>query len=334
MARGAKEANMNLYYLKDGQASQKEKNDDIMKRKKAKEREKRIKQNKQKEEKDEFDLDTETVIQMTNRNKIKKEEQKRKELTKKEQKRRKRNKKIKFVLKVVVLLGIIIGGTVFAMTSPIFNIKDIQVSNNSQVSSDTIISLSELTYDKNIFQFNKFSVIEKIKENAYIEDVKIHRKIPNTIQIEVNERTPKYSVDFMGKYAYISSQGYILEISEDSKAMVVIQGISTPEEEVTPGARLNTEDLGKLEDVIKIMNSAKENNLDTQVTSIDITDKNEYSIYLEEEQKKIHLGDSSNLSNKMLYVVAIMEDEKGVAGDIFVNGDLNNKFQPYFREKV
>ena len=32
--------------------------------------------------------------------------------------------------------------------------------------------------------------------------------------------------------------------------------------------------------------------------------------------------------------MAIIEAEKGKQGDIFVNGDLNNKFQPYFREKV
>ena len=43
---------------------------------------------------------------------------------------------------------------------------------------------------------------------------------------------------------------------------------------------------------------------------------------------------STNLSNKMLYVISIIEAEKGKQGDIFVNGDLNNKFQPYFREKV
>ena len=29
-----------------------------------------------------------------------------------------------------------------------------------------------------------------------------------------------------------------------------------------------------------------------------------------------------------------IEKEKDKEGDIFVNGDLNNKFQPYFREKV
>ena len=78
----------------------------------------------------------------------------------------------------------------------------------------------------------------------------------------------------------------------------------------------------------------KKTDLNGKVTSIDITNKNEYSIYLEQEKKTIHLGDSSNLSNKMLYVVAILEQEKDKEGEIFVNGDLNNKFQPYFREKV
>ena len=93
-------------------------------------------------------------------------------------------------------------------------------------------------------------------------------------------------------------------------------------------------DLSRLEDTIKILNSANENNLEGKVTSIDISDKNEYSIYIESEKKRVHLGDSTNLSNKMLYILAIIEKEKDKEGDIFVNGDLNNKFQPYFREKV
>lgn len=329
----SKETDLNLYYLNSKQNS-KETIDDMMKRKKVKEREKRIKENKQRNKIDDFDVDTEMVIKMTNRNKMQKEQEKRRKLTREEQKRRKRNKKIKGILKFILLLGIVIGGIIFAMTSPIFNIKDIQVINNSQINSETIISVSGLQTGENIFKFNKSNIIKNIKENAYIQDLKIHRKIPNVIQIEVEERIPKYSVDYMGKYAYINSQGYILEISEDSKGLPIIQGITTEENEVVPGNRLNTEDLGKLETVIKIMDVAKENNLDSKVTSIDITNENEYSIYLEEEEKRVYLGDNTNLSNKMLYVLSIMEQEKGKAGDIYVNGDLNNKFRTYFRENI
>lgn len=327
----SKEIDMNLYYMNNGQ--------DIIdtktRKKKEKEREKRIKQNKQKdEEKEQFDLETETVIKMTNKNKIKSEEQKRKKITREEQKKRKRNRKIKNIIKLMLSFGIIIGGIIFAMTSPIFNIKNIEVINNTEVSSETIISLSELNMDYNIFKFKKSDVIKRIKENPYIEDVEIQRKLPNSIQIDVKERIPKYSVDFMGKYVYINTQGYLLEISDNSKGLPIIQGIVTPEEEIVLNSRLCKEDLEKLEDVIKIMDLAKENELDTKITYIDIKDKNQYSIYMEEESKKIHLGDKTNLSNKMIYVVALIEKEKGKAGDIYVNGDLNNKFQPYFREKI
>ena len=314
--------------------------EEMMKRKKQKEREKRIKQRKQeelrKEEKDEkFELDTDSVINMTNKNKIKKDEEQRKKISKQEKKRKKRIKKIKLFLKIFLLIGIIVGSCVFAFTSPIFNIKNINVVNNVTIPSDTIISLSGLKTDENIFKFYKGNVIQKIKENPYVENIEVHRKLPSTIEIDVTERVATYNIDYMGKYAYINTQGYILEISEDSKNMPIIQGATTKEEEIVPGKRLNNDDLKKLEEVIKIMNSTKEAGIDGQVETIDISDEKNYSIYLRDEKKRVYLGDSSNLSNKMLYIIAILEQEKGKEGDIFVNGDLNNnKFRPYFREKV
>ena len=281
-----------------------------------------------------FEEDTETVIQMTNKNKIKKDEKQRRALTKKERKRKKKIKRIKFFLKLILFVGLASGTIIFALTSPIFNIKDIKVINNNQVQADTIISLSELKKEDNIFKFYGKNVVNKIKENAYIENVKIHRKLPNTIEIKVEERTPTFSVDYMGKYAYINTQGYILEISDDSKGLIIIQGITTQEDQVQPGNRLDNDDLLDLENIMKIMNVMKENNLGDKVTSIDISKKNDYSLYMQEEKKRIHLGDTSNLGNKMLYAIAIMEQEKANEGDIYVNGDLNNKFQPFFRQKV
>lgn len=283
---------------------------------------------------DEFDLETEQLIQMTNKNRIKKEERITKQKEIKEKKRQKRNKRVKLFFKLFLFIILIGGAIIFAMTSPIFNIKEIKVTNNTHVPSDTIISLSEIKIDENIFKFYKRDASNNIKGNAYIENVDIERKIPNTVEIKVEERIPKYSVDIMGKFMYINSQGYFLELSEDNKNLTIIHGITTEEEKVIPGYRLNNEDLTRLEEVMKIMSSANENGLEGKVTSVDISNKNDYTIYLEEKKKKIHIGNTANLSNKMLYVLAIMEQEEGKEGDIYVNGDLNNKFQPYFREKV
>lgn len=302
-------------------------------KKKAKEREKRIKRRKN-EQKDQFDFDTETVIGMTNRNNQKIQQRNQSRMTKKQAKIIRKKKRIKKVIKTLLLLAIIIGGICFALISPIFNIEDIKVNGNEQINADTIVSLSQLQVGQNIFKFYKEKVINDIKTNAYVENVKIKRKIPNKIEITIEERKQDYNVEFLNGYAYINNQGYILEISEQKLDLPVIKGISTPQEQIVEGNRLNDVDLEKLETVIQIMNICKSYDLDKKVSSIDITDSNDYIMEMDEEKKIVHLGNNSNLSNKMLYVPAILTENQGKEGTIYLNGDINGDFKPRFREKV
>lgn len=304
-------------------------------KRKTKEREKRIKkQNSQKKVENQFDYDNEMVIKMTNKNNQRQEEKTKQKMSKKQRQILKKKKRIKLMLKFTALLIIIIAGIIFALVSPIFNIKEIDVSNNEQIKTETIVSLSQLNLGQNIFKFNKNKVNKNIKTNAYIESVEIKRKLPNKVQIQIEERKQEYNVEFLNGYAYINNQGYILQISEEKQALPTIQGISTPDEQIVEGNRLNSEDLEKLEVIIQIMNICKNYELDSKITNIDISTKDEYTLYLEEEKKTIYLGDKSNLSNKMLYVQVIIEENRGKEGEIFVNGDLNNNFKPRFKEKV
>jgi len=318
----------NLYNLSNNTAK-KEKEE----KKKAKEREKRIKQRKN-EQKDQFDFDTETVIGMTNKNNQKIRQEKQIKMTKKQAKIMRKKKKIKKIIKMILLLAIIIGGICFALISPIFNVTDIQVTGNNKINSETIVSLSQLQIGQNIFRFNKNKVINEIKTNAYVENANIKRKIPSKIEITIEEREQNYNVEFLNGYAYINNQGYILEISEQKLDLPVIMGINTPQEQIIEGNRLNDEDLEKLETVIQIMNICKSYELDKKVSSIDITNKSDYIMYMEEEKKTIHLGNDSNLSNKMLYVPSILKENQGKEGTIYLNGNINGDFKPRFREKV
>ena len=151
-----------------------------VKRKEKKEREKRIKQ-KNNKKKTQFDFDTETVIGMTNKNNNKIKQEKKNRNLKKQSRLNRKQKRTRKLIKMGILLLIIIGGIVFSLVSPLFNITDIIVNNNIQISTENIISLSQLQKGQNIFKFNKNKVIEDIKTNPYIEDVKIVRKIPNKI---------------------------------------------------------------------------------------------------------------------------------------------------------
>ena len=233
--------------------------------------------------------------------------------------KQKRKRKIKRFLKWTSLICIIAGGTTFALVSPIFNIQEIEVIGNNIVTSETIESISEINKEQNIFKFFNKKVVENVKKNPYIETAKVKRKLPNKVQIQVEERERTFNIEFMNGYAYINNQGYILEISQEKLDLPVIQGAKTPEEKIVPGNRLEKEDLEKLETAITITKIWKNNEIEQKITSIDITDRLEYTMYIEEEKQKIYLGNDTNLNNKILWVQAIMKDNKGIEGEIYVN---------------
>ena len=227
------------------------------------------------------------------------------------------------------------GGIVFAMLSPMFNITSIVVNGNSKISSETIISLSGLEIDQNIFRFNSNNVKNNIKQNAYIDSVEIKREFPDTIEIVVEEREPTFMLTYGNAYVYINNQGYILEITSKKGDFPILTGYETPSEQIIEGNRLNTEDLGKLNDVLKIMEaiSSGGNKVIDLITSIDISNSTNYILTLDKEKKTIYLGDTSNLSTKVLWINRLLEEEKKNEGTMYLNINLNTDL-PYFREKV
>ena len=216
------------------------------------------------------------------------------------------------------------------MNSPLFNVKNIVVEGNATNSSEKIVSLSGLQTYTNIFKFNENDVIEKIKENAYIENVKIEKKLPSTVKIIVEERTPKYMLQFADSYVYINNQGYMLEISNEKLNIPILIGFTTDLSNIKAGNRITIDDLKKMDMVIKIYEAAKSNGLADLVTKIDISNDKNYTIILETEGKKVYLGDCSNLNTRILYLNSILEASKGKSGEIFLNMDLNEQ-NPYFR---
>ena len=82
------------------------------------------------------------------------------------------------------------------MFSPMFNIESIVVNGNSKISSETIVSLSGLSLDQNIFRFSIGNIKEAIKQNAYIDTVEVYRKFPNKIEIDVKERNATYELTY------------------------------------------------------------------------------------------------------------------------------------------
>lgn len=244
-------------------------------------------------------------------------------------KQQKQRKIVKFTALAVLGVATISAG----MLSPTFNIKSIEVQGNSKLTKEEIISLSELKNDENIFRVNRLKAKVKIEENAYIEEVKVSKKLPDTITITVKERVPCYMLEYGNGYVYVNSQGYMIELTSIKKNLPILTGISTSKENYKEGNRLNETDLSKLENVIKIMNSAENTGIKNKISRIDIEDDTNFKLYFDEENKVAYLGDCSNIETRMLYLSGILEKEKGKKGEIFVNMNLNTE-NAFFREDV
>ena len=244
-------------------------------------------------------------------------------------KKKKINKKILGFFSIIILVAIIV---VLALTAPIFNITKIEINGNEKVSKDTIIALSGIKMGENIFRFNN-DMIQNVKQNTYIEKVEIQRKMPGTVVISVKERKIKYQINLINSYVYLDKNGYLLENSAERKNVPVIVGFSIKEDEMLNEKRLKDNDLEKLANAAKIIEAAKAINIDNLITEVNVEDKNNTILYLESKSKKINVGDTTNLTNKMLYVQKILENEEGKSGSVFVNGDISAGFKPYFREE-
>lgn len=242
----------------------------------------------------------------------------------------KKKRNLKFVRWIIVII-LFVATVILFMMSSIFNIKQIVVINNSKITSEEIINLSKLTIGINMFKTTNRSIRSGIKENAYVEDVKIKRNVNGTVTLDIKERKPTYMLKFENTYVYINNQGYMLEISEAPLEVPVIAGFSTSNEEIKVGNRLNIEDLNKLDDVIKIIEASKNSPLANMITEIDITNSFNYKLTIASEGKTIKFGDLSNTNIKLQMAGKVINDEKGKAGEIYFR---ENSKKAVFKEQV
>ena len=242
----------------------------------------------------------------------------------------KKKRKIK-IIKWTSLFILIVTAIILFMMSSVFNIKEIVVENNNKVSSQEIVNLSTLTTGVNMFKITNKTIRDGVKTNTYIEDVSIKRSINGRVTLDINERVATYMLKFANAYVYINNQGYMLEISESPLEVPIITGFSTTNEEIKPGDRLNTEDLQKLDDVIKIIETSKNTPLANIITEIDISDSMNYKLTIASESKTVKMGEMTNINIKLQMAGKVLEAESGKVGEIYFQ---DNGKKAIFKEDV
>ena len=242
--------------------------------------------------------------------------------------------KVPILFKIGATVIIIVIAIFVFLKSPFFNIEEINVKidHNTMLTESEIKELSNIVVGQNMFSINKKKSIENIETNSYVESVKIKRKVPNKLEIEVVERTIAFQFEINGAYAYIDNCGVVIDQKSEKKDCITIAGYKTVD--IITGNKLNDEDIQGLSDVMIIIQEAKNNDIIDDITKIDISNHDDYLVYFENSGKFAHIGDITSINDKMTRVAKILKVEENVEGEIFVNVDFNGGKYPYFREKV
>lgn len=239
--------------------------------------------------------------------------------------RKRKNRKILLIILLVIVISICLGA--YLLTSPTFKIQEISVKGNEQLPKEKVEQLAEVKKGDNIFSKVGEVLKVKLKQNGYIEDAKINKIYPNKIEIEIKERKKMFQIKTESeKYIYIDEQGYILDCSTEKLEITTIIGMDITE--ISNKKRLDEKDLNKVENILQILDECKKIEIADKITQIQV--KDDYILELENNGITINLGDVTNLKNRMYYVNAILKQEAGNTGTIYVNGNLNEGFLPYF----
>lgn len=246
-----------------------------------------------------------------------------KESLKKDKKKKKRKSNIKnflkILLKIGIVIGIMIGVVLFLFVSPIFSIKEINVIGAKEINEDIYVAMTGIEIGENIFEIDKLNIQSEIVNEPYVESIEIKSIYPNKIEIIVTEREANYQAEENGRYFYLDKNGYILETSFAIAEFPIIKGFDSKLEDIDIGGRLIEKDLDKFNDLIKIMDAIKNNDINTKLTSIEISYKDNYILEFADEQKKVMLGDSLDLSAKMAWINLFIKEKKNEAGIVYLN---------------
>ncbi len=124
--------------------------------------------------------------------------------------RRRRRGRFSFLLK---LFGFLVAvAAVVAAITVFFRMDHIAVSGNERYSEREVLEASGLATGGNLYFLDKFDVKERIfAQLPYVEEIKINRKLPDTLLIEVRECKAVAGVGTEGDAWLISEQGKLLE---------------------------------------------------------------------------------------------------------------------------
>lgn len=218
---------------------------------------------------------------------------------------RRKHKNVRWVLIPAFLVVCMVAGYFFSM-SGLFAIRGVELSGNTYLEEEEILGLAGIEIGKNIFTVNDELLEELLPIIPRIKSAQVHRRLPGTVVIKVQEREP-VGMMIIGRAALeIDASGRVLDryTTIKGQALPLITGIDTTDKGLVAGSYIT----GKgMETATGILTAMKDYGFD--IGEVNVSDPDYIKIY-SPDGIEIRLGDAEDLEEKYrLYNSIILENQ-------------------------
>lgn len=211
------------------------------------------------------------------------------------------NKIKRRILIFVLVVSLVWLGLAYA---PFMKIKNIDCYSNVKIPSKDIISASKICKGNNILRINTKRAIKLIKQTLpYADEVKIRRKFPSTVNINVIESEVASYTKMKDKYVYIDRLGKVLEISKvpPGTQTPILNGFDIKNAKVNEIIELKKQD--RIETFKTLYGYLTDSDFKDILTVINVSDNSKVSFTVN-NTLEIIVGDCDNLDYKINFLAS------------------------------
>jgi cell division protein FtsQ len=209
----------------------------------------------------------------------------------------------------IVVVSILAG---FILSLPVWRIRSVQVLGNNFLPEAKIINTAKIPRGENIFLVDLDEVKDRFSDVIQIKGIKVKRKLPDKIIIDVKERIPFAIVVIGGTTSLVDEDGYMIARQSLASSMYkvditkypVIRGIF--KKNLENGVRLNPGDRAFVKAALEMLSKF----IDLGTIQIEAGNREDIIIYIE-DILKVKIGDARDIERKIKIVNALLGSVKG-----------------------
>ncbi len=233
--------------------------------------------------------------------------------------------------KAAGILCLVIIAVVLILMSPIFKVENVSVEGLVKLKAEDVMKASGVEKGCNLFSVSETEVRDKLIGLGRVTDVRIVRSLPDSIIIQVDERSECAYIKEKATYTGIDENGLILLTSSAIEEKVpVIYGIQAKDSVKGQYVKIDSDNAPLLTDlVVRMLVELKNQGILSSIKSIDISNLKNIRMTLTTDTL-VNMGedgdeDGNNIEYKIAYLKAILAElPESQAGGVIELADTEN----------